>query len=40
MKKTTMDYFLSLDMQIFNYYGMSETTGIVTIAWKNRVKFD
>lgn len=40
MKKTTLEYFLSLDMQLLNFYGMSETAACETIAWKNRVKFD
>jgi len=30
MKQTTVDYFASLDMVIFNIYGMSETSGATT----------
>lgn len=40
MKKSTLEYFLSLDMHIYNFYGMSETAAAQTIAWKNRVRFD
>lgn len=40
MKQSTLDYFLSLDMQLLNFYGMSETSAAETISWKNRVKFD
>ena len=27
MKQTTIDYFATLDMPIYNIYGLSETTG-------------
>ena len=30
LKKTTVDYFASLDMPIFSIYGLSETTGATT----------
>lgn len=40
MKRSTHEYFLSLDMQILNFYGMSETAACETICWKGRVKFD
>jgi len=40
MKKSTHDYFLSLDLPVYNYFGMSETTGAETVSWKNRVKFN
>jgi long-chain-fatty-acid--CoA ligase ACSBG len=40
MKKSTLEYFLSLDMQLLNFYGMSETAASETISWKNKVKFD
>lgn len=39
MKRSTLDYFLSLDMQILNFYGMSETAACETVCWKGRVKF-
>jgi len=29
-KQTTIDYFASLDMPLFNVYGMSETSGATT----------
>jgi long-chain-fatty-acid--CoA ligase ACSBG len=31
MKQSTIDYFSSLDVPIFNVYGMSETTGATTM---------
>jgi long-subunit acyl-CoA synthetase (AMP-forming) len=31
LKKTTIDYFASLDIVLMNVYGMSETTGLGTI---------
>jgi long-chain-fatty-acid--CoA ligase ACSBG len=31
MKQTTIDYFASLDIPMFNVYGMSETTGATTM---------
>jgi len=40
MKKSTQEYFLSLDIQVYNFFGMSETTGAETVSWKNRVKFN
>ena len=39
MKRSTLEYFLSLDMQLFNYYGMSESAATQTISWKKRVRF-
>jgi long-chain-fatty-acid--CoA ligase ACSBG len=37
LKKTSVDYFASLDMPLFNMYGLSETTG--TTTWSNPVDF-
>ena len=31
MKKSTIEYFASLDMPIMNCYGLSETTGGITL---------
>lgn len=31
LKKASQEYFASLDMILFNLYGMSETTGAFTI---------
>lgn len=31
MKQTSKDYFASLDMPLYNMYGMSETTGTTTV---------
>lgn len=31
LKKTTIDYFASLDIPLLNIYGMSETTGAATL---------
>lgn len=39
MRNSTLEYFLSLDMQLFNFYGMSETSATETVSWKNWVKF-
>ena len=39
MKRSTLEYFLSLDMQLFNYYGMTESAATQTISWKKRVRF-
>ena len=39
LKKSTRDYFLSLDMQLHNWYGMSETSGGETYSLKE-VDFD
>ena len=39
MKKSTLDYFLSLDMHLVNFYGMSETAGSETVSWKNKIRF-
>lgn len=30
LKQTTIEYFASLDIPLFNYYGLSETTGGAT----------
>lgn len=40
MKKSTHEYFLSLDMQLLNFYGMSETSAAETISWKNRLRYN
>ena len=39
MRKSTLEYFLSLDMHLFNFYGMLETAATETVSWKNRVWF-
>ena len=39
MKQSTLEYFMSLDMQLLNFYGMSETTGAETISWRNRLRY-
>lgn len=31
MKKSSIEYFASLDIPLFNVYGLSETTGATTI---------
>jgi long-chain-fatty-acid--CoA ligase ACSBG len=36
MKKSSIDYFASLDMPLFNMYGLSETTGSTTISLYNK----
>lgn len=36
MKKTTIDYFASLDMILMNFYGLSETTGGTTVMSSKR----
>lgn len=40
MKKSTIDYFASLDIVLFNVYGMSETTGTATINTFQAFKLD
>ena len=40
LKKTTIDYFASLDIVLFNVYGMSETTGAATINSFQAFKLD
>lgn len=39
MKKASVEYFGSLDMVLFNLYGMSETTGAFTIQTFNKFSF-
>lgn len=40
LKKTSIDYFASLDMPLINLYGMSETTGTTTIHTKSNFRLD
>lgn len=40
LKKTSIDYFASLDMPLFNVYGMSESTGATTIQVPNNFRLD
>lgn len=40
MKKSTLAYFASLDMPLFNMYGMSETTGGFTTQSRKEFDFD
>ena len=35
MKQSSIDYFASLDIPLFNMYGLSETTGSTTINYFN-----
>lgn len=35
LKKSTIDYFASLDIPLFNMYGLSETTGTTTISYND-----
>jgi len=39
MKKASIEYFASLDMILFNLYGMSETTGAFTIQTFSKFNF-
>jgi len=39
MKKASIEYFGSLDMILFNLYGMSETTGAFTIQTFSKFSF-
>ena len=39
LKKSSVDYFASLDMVLFNLYGMSETTGAFTIQTFSKFSF-
>jgi long-chain-fatty-acid--CoA ligase ACSBG len=40
MKQSTIDYFSSLDVPIFNVYGMSETTGATTMQNVKNFRLD
>ena len=40
LKKSSIEYFGSLDMILFNVYGMSETTGAFTIQTFSKFSFD
>jgi long-chain-fatty-acid--CoA ligase ACSBG len=40
LKQTSIEYFASLDMPLFNVYGMSETSGATTIHTFNKFKID
>jgi len=35
LKHTSVDYFASLDIPLFNMYGLSETTGSTTVSYHN-----
>ena len=35
LKKSTIDYFASLDIPLFNMYGLSEIAGTTTISYPN-----
>lgn len=37
LKQATVDYFASLDMILFNFYGLSETTGAATMMTTKRM---
>ena len=40
LKKTSLDFFISIDMALFNMFGMSETTGATTMHRGNRFSMD
>jgi long-chain-fatty-acid--CoA ligase ACSBG len=40
LKKTTREYFNSLDMRLHNWYGMSETSGFITHSLPTKLNFD
>lgn len=40
MKKVSIEYFASLDMPLFNMYGMSETTGATTCHSMENFRLD
>jgi len=40
MKQSTIDYFCSLDIPLFNIYGMSETTGGTTMHSMDNARMD
>ena len=40
LKKSTIDYFASLDIILFNLYGMSETAGATTIQDFDKFRLD
>jgi len=33
LKQTSIDYFASLDIPLFNMYGLSETAGTATVSY-------
>lgn len=36
LKQSSVDYFASLDIPLFNMYGLSETTGTTTISFPHK----
>lgn len=40
LKKSSLNYFASLDIPLYNVYGMSETAGAHTASTKNEFDFD
>jgi len=40
LKQTSRDFFCSIDMPLFNIFGMSETTGATTMHRGNRFSLD
>jgi long-chain-fatty-acid--CoA ligase ACSBG len=40
LKKSTRDFFLSLDMPLGNCYGMSEVSGPATMSYPNNMDYD
>jgi len=40
LKQSTIEYFASLDIPLYNVYGMSETTGATTIHSSDNFRLD
>jgi long-chain-fatty-acid--CoA ligase ACSBG len=40
LKQTSRDFFCSIDMPLFNIFGMSETTGATTMHRYNKFSLD
>ena len=40
LKQSSVEYFNSLDMPLFNMYGLSETTGTATVQYYNDFSSD
>lgn len=40
LKQTTKDFFAGFDLPLINYYGLSESTGPITVMFLNNYRMD